>query len=61
MGHYDVEPKVECEKCRYFRIDGIRNRCMFETNIKQNWLGAVYIKQPSHRNYKGDCVDYEDK
>lgn len=57
---YDYfENRVHCETCKYFKIDGIAERCMLETNTRQNWLGTIYLKTPGNRNYDGRCPDYQ--
>jgi hypothetical protein len=50
---------IKCAECRYFRIEGISERCTKEDNTYKNWLGLMYKWHPRQLNLRGNCEDYE--
>jgi hypothetical protein len=61
MSRYQYfENRVDCKTCKYYKVEGISERCKLGGNMRENWMGTIYLKTPSNRNYDGRCPDYEE-
>lgn len=51
----------ECSKCMYYRKSRKyhKMRCDHDTNTRENWLGAVYMKHPDELNWNNRCKNFK--
>ena len=52
--------RVVCKNCKFYRVEGISQRCKFEDNRYENWLGLMYKEHPTQINLRGNCTNYEE-
>jgi hypothetical protein len=52
----------DCKKCKYYRestrVPALR--CCHIANLRQNYIGTVYMKTPNSKNWNYKCEHYED-
>lgn len=51
---------LDCTKCRHYKKATPNPRCKHPDNLRNDWIGTVYMKCPEHRNWNGKCEWYEE-
>lgn len=63
MSRFDLYGGHKCGKCKHYRKSATcpTMRCDFPGNLRDSYIGVVYLKHPDHINWNYKCPNYKEE